>query len=301
MTASGKNNASSAPRSIRMAKKKEEQSHYYAGQKKGLWWKYLLAAFIIFVYLCPLYVLLVQSFKGSLDLSSAMSLPEEWHFENYFSIISDGTIFRAIKNSAIIAASTVALEIVFACLAAYPLSRNDTKLNRFVRNIFMGVMMIPPLTILVGVYTLLVGMHATNSYWGIILTNTAFGLPMSVFLFTNFVGSIPRDLDEASIIDGANVLQTFFRIILPQLKPIIATVVILHGVAAWNEYAYSIYILQKPELQTITLCIKKYFSSVSNNYSGAAAAALLAILPLVIVYLFLQDAFVQSQVDSAIK
>lgn len=124
---------------------------------------------------------------------------------------------------------------------------------------------------------------------------------MAVFLFTNFVGSIPKDLDEASIIDGANVLQTFFHIILPQLKPIIATVVILHGVAAWNEYAYSIYILQKPELQTITLCIKKYFSSVTNNYSGAASAAILAILPLVIIYLFLQDSFVQSQVDSAIK
>lgn len=282
-------------------KKSTSDAHYYAGQKKGLWWKYLLAAFIIFVYLCPLYVLFVQSFKGKMDLSSPMSLPEVWHFENYLSIIADGTIFRAIRNSAIVATCTVIMEVVFACLAAYPLSRNDTKGNRFIRNVFMGVMMIPPLTILVGVYTLLVSIHATNSYWGIILTGTAFGMPMSVFLFTNFVGSIPKDLDEASIIDGASVLQTFFRIILPQLKPIIATVVILHGVAAWNEYAYSIYILQKPELQTITLCIKKYFSSVTNNYSGAAAAALLAILPLVIVYLFLQDAFVQSQVDSAIK
>ncbi len=284
-----------------LKEKKEEQAHYYAGQKKGLWWKYLLALFIVFIYLMPLYVLLMQSFKSSTDLSSSMSLPEVWYFENYLSTIKSGTIFRAIKNSAIVASCTVVLEVVFACLAAYPLSRNDSKGNRFVRSIFMGVMMIPPLTILVGVYSVLVGISAINSYWGIILTNVAFGLPMSVFLFTNFVGSIPRDLDEASIIDGANVLQTFFHIILPQLKPIIATVVILHGVAAWNEYAYSIYILQKPELQTITLCIKKYFSSVTNDYSGAAAAAILAILPLTIVYLILQDAFVQSQVDSAIK
>lgn len=282
-------------------KKEKEQAHYYAGQKKGLWWKYLLALLIVFVYLMPLYVLLMQSFKGSTDLSSAMSLPDVWYFENYLSILESGTIFRAIKNSAIVAICTVVLEIIFACLAAYPLSRNDTRGNRFIRNIFMGVMMIPPLTILVGVYSVLVSIHAINSYWGIILTNVAFGLPMAVFLFTNFVGSIPRDLDEASIIDGASVLQTFFHIILPQLKPIIATVVILHGVAAWNEYAYSIYILQKPELQTITLCIKKYFSSVTNDYGGAAAAAILAILPLTIVYLILQDAFVQSQVDSAIK
>ncbi|MDE7047306.1 carbohydrate ABC transporter permease [Parablautia intestinalis] len=281
--------------------KTEEQSHYYAGQKKGLWWKYLLAVIIILIYLLPLYVLLMQSFKSSTDLSSSMSVPDVWYFENYLSTIKDGTIFRAIKNSAFITLCTVTLEVIFACLAAYPLSRNDSKGNRLIRSIFMGVMMIPPLTILVGVYSVLVSITATNSYWGIILTNVAFGLPMAVFLFTNFIGSIPRDLDEASIIDGANVLQTFFHIILPQLKPIIATVVILHGVAAWNEYAYSIYILQKPELQSITLCIKKYFSSVTNDYSGAAAAAILAILPLTIIYLILQDAFVQSQVDSAIK
>lgn len=281
--------------------KKKEEAHYYAGQKKGLWWKYLLAVFIIFIYLMPLYVLLMQSFKSATDLSSAMSRPDEWYFDNYLTIITNGTIFRAIKNSAIISVCTVVLEVIFSCLAAYPLSRNDTKGNRFVRNIFMGVMMIPPLTILVGVYSVLVSIQAINSYWGIVLINVAFGLPVAVFLFTNFVGSIPRDLDEASIIDGASVLQTFFHIILPQLKPIIATVVILHGVAAWNEYAYSIYILQKPELQTITLCIKKYFSSVTNDYGGAAAAAILAILPLTIVYLILQDAFVQSQVDSAIK
>ena len=282
-------------------KKAREEAHYYAGQKKGLWWKYLLAALIIFIYLMPLYVLLMQSLKSDTDISSAMSFPEVWYFDNYLSIIEDGTMLRAILNSAVVGVSTVLLEIVLACMAAYPLARNDSRFNGLVRTIFLGVMMIPPLTILVGVYTLLVGLGAINHRWGIVLTNVAFGLPMSTFLFTNFIRSIPRDLDEASVIDGASVMQTFFRVILPQLKPIVATVAILHGVSAWNEYAYSIYILQKPEMQTITLCIKKYFSSVRNDYGGAAAAAILAILPLVVVYLVLPDAFVQSQVDSAIK
>ena len=155
-----------------------------------------------------------------------MSFPEVFKIENYTSIIKDGTILRAFKNSGIIAVCTIVIEIVLACMAAYPLSRNDSKFNRFIRNVFMGVMMIPPLTILVGVYTFLVGIKAINSYWGLILTLVAFGLPMSVFMFTNFVSSIPRALDEASIIDGASILQTFFYIILPQLKPIIATVTI---------------------------------------------------------------------------
>ena len=286
------------------AKEREtkEMQHYYAGQKKGYWWKYLLAALIVFVYLIPLYVLVLQSFKGISDASGALGLPEVFLVENYTDILKDGSIFRAFKNSAIVTVFTVILEIVFGCMAAYPLSRNESKLNNFVRNIFLGVMMIPPLTILVGVYTFLVGIKASNTYWGLILTLVAFGLPMAVYMFTNFISSIPRALDEASIIDGANILQTFFYIILPQLKPIVATVTILHGVSAWNEYAYSMYILQKPELLTVTLTIKKFFSSSSgNNYGGAAAAAVLAILPITIIYLFLQDAFVQGQVDSAVK
>lgn len=282
-------------------KNTKEVAHYYAGQKKGYIWKYLLAALIIAVYLIPLYVLLMQSFKGVSDGSTAMGFPEIWKIENYTSVIKDGTILRAFKNSAIVAVFTIVIEIVLACMAAYPLARNASKFNGFIRNVFMGVMMIPPLTILVGVYTFLVDMKAINHYWGLILTLVAFGLPMAVFMFSNFITAIPRALDEASIIDGANIMQTFFYIILPQLKPIIATIVILHGVSAWNEYAYSMYIMQKPELLTITLTIKKYFSSIGNNYGGAAASAVLAILPLTIVYLFLQDAFVQGQVDSAIK
>lgn len=282
-------------------KKKLEEQHLFAGQSKGLYWKYPLAVLIILIYLMPIYVLIVQSFKSPLDVSSALSLPKELYLNNYLDIIKSGTIFRAVKNSAIVAVGSITLEILLAGIASYPLARNHSKINEFVRSIFLGVMMIPPLTILVGVYTLLVNIHATNSYWGIILTNATFGLPMSTFLFTNFITSIPKDLDEASILDGCSVTQTFFKVIIPQLKPIIATVVILHGVSAWNEYAYSIYILQKPALQTITLCIKKYFSSVTNDYSGAAAAALLGILPLVIIYIILQEQFVQSQVDSAIK
>lgn len=279
----------------------KETATYHAGQKRGYWWKYLLAALIIFIYLMPLYVLVMRSFKGVTDMSSFMSPPEELYLENYISVFKEGTLLRAFLNSGIVTILTVVIEIVLSCMAAYPLARNNTKFNGFIRSIFMGVMMIPPLTILVGVYSFLVGIHATNTYWGLVLTLVAFGLPMAIFLFTNFITAIPRALDEASIIDGASVLQTFFYIILPQLKPIIATVTILHGVSAWNEYAYSQYIMQKNELVTVTLAIRRYFSSVSNDYGGAAAAAVIAILPITILYLILQDYFIQGQVDSAIK
>lgn len=280
---------------------KEQAALHYAGQKKGYWWKYTLVALIVFIYLLPLYVLLMKSLKSITDHTTPMSFPQVIYWENYLSVLRDGTMLRAYKNSLIITVFAVFCDILIGCMAAYPLARNDSKFNALIRNAFMGVMMIPPLTILVGVYTFLVDIQAINHYWGIVFTVVAFGLPMSVFMFTNFIVSIPRALDEASIIDGANIMQTFLYIILPQLKPIIITIAIIHGVGAWNEYAYSLYILQKPDLATITLTIKQYFSGVTNDYGGAAAAAVLGIVPLIIVYVVLQDHFVRGQIDSAIK
>ena len=168
--------------------------------------------------------------------------------------------------------------------------------------LILGVMMIPSLSILVGVYSVLVSIHAISTYWGIILVSVAFGLPLPIYLYTNFISALPVSLDEASELDGCSVTQTFFRIILPQLKPVTATVIILNGVAMWNEYGYSLYILQKPRMYTLTLMIAQYFSSSTvSDLNGAAAAACIAIAPVVIIYLFLQKYFIKGQIESALK
>lgn len=282
-------------------KAEEVQTAHYIGLRRNAPWKYVVSILIVLCYIMPLYVLVLMSFKGVTDTSGRIELPQTWVVDNYLQIIKDGTIFRAYLNSGIVALFTTVIEIVVASIAAYPLARHRTKLNSLVSNLFMGVMIIPPLTVLVGVYTFLTKIKALNTYWGIILTLVAFGIPTAVFLYTNFIKSIPAELDEAAIMDGAGVMQTFLYIILPQLKPITATIIILHGVAAWNEYAYSMYILQKPNMMTITLTIRKYFTGAISDYGGACAAAVLAILPLIIVYVILQDTFIQSQADSAVK
>ena len=131
---------------------------------------------------------------------------------------------------------------------------------------------------------------------------SAFGLPLVIFLYTNFISSIPVELDEAAAIDGATNFQIFYKVILPQLKTVTVTVIILQGVSVWNEYTYAYYFLQKTSMRTITLVIKTFFSSaVSNDYGAAAATAVIGMLPLIIVYLCLQKYFIQGQVDSAIK
>ena len=124
---------------------------------------------------------------------------------------------------------------------------------------------------------------------------------MSIYMYSNFISTIPESLDEAAAIDGAGNLQTFFQVILPQLKPVTVTVVILQGVGIWNEYMYSLYIMQKSSMFTVTLQISSYFSAAKQDYGGAAAAAVVGMLPIVVLYLFLQKYFIQGAVEGAVK
>jgi raffinose/stachyose/melibiose transport system permease protein len=289
-------------------KKDDKDETYYDPEKepsipfrKKDWWKYIISLIILFIYLFPFYVIINVSLKPFNDTSSRIVAANPVYWGNFQQIFKSGEIFIGIKNSLIITVFVLIVEIVIGCLASYALARNQTRFNSIVRSLIMGVMMISPLTTLVGVYSTMSKIHGTSTYWGIVLVLSSFGLPMVIFLYTNFISSIPRVLDEAAAIDGASNLQTFFMIILPQLKTVTVTVIILQGVGTWNEYTYSYYFLQKSDMMTITLVIKQFFGSVMNDYGQAAANAVIGMLPLIIVYLFLQKYFIQSQVDSAIK
>lgn len=269
--------------------------------RKKDWWKYLIALGLLFIYLFPFYIIINVSLKAFTDTTSRIQFPNPIYWENFRKVIAAGEIFVGMKNSLIITGLVLALEIVVGCMAAYALARNQSRMNEIVRSLIMSVMMISPLTILVGVYSMMSRIHAISTYWGMVLLLSSFGLPMVIFLYTNFIATIPIALDEAASIDGATNLQIFFRIILPQLKSVTVTVIILQGVGVWNEYTYSYYFLQKTEMRTITLVIKTFFSAVSNDYGAAAATAVIGMAPLIILYLFLQKYFIQGQVDSAIK
>ena len=252
---------------------------------KSNWWKYLLAVVIVIFHVLPLYVLVVMAFKTKTDMSSLLTIPNYFYPDNFIKIFKKGEILNAFKNTAIVTVCVLFLEIVAGGLASYPLARNKSKWNQFISSVFMGIMMIPSLSILVGVYSLLVSIHGIST----------------IYLYTNFINAIPESLDEASAIDGCNVFQSFFKIILPQLKPVTVTVLILNGVGIWNEYAYGLYILQKPKTYTLTLMISQYFSTGGKDFNGAAAAACIAIMPIVIAYICLQKYFIQGTIDSAVK
>ncbi|GLC78994.1 carbohydrate ABC transporter permease [Lacrimispora brassicae] len=264
-------------------------------------WKYILALIIIAVHFVPIYMVVAIAFKSPYDRSSRWVFPGYFYLKNIYTALERGGMLLALKNTVIISGMAILFIVVVGAMAAYPLARNKSRLNNLVKGFIMGVMMIPPLSILVPLYSFMAKIQGINSYWGMIVTLITFQLPTSIFLFSSFITSIPVALEEAAAIDGCGPFQTFFRIIMPQLKPVTASVIIITGVNCWNNYQFALYLLQAPRIKTITLAIAGFFSADSANVNGAAAAAFIGILPMVVVFLFLQKYFIQGMVDSAIK
>lgn len=265
------------------------------------WWKYLICLLIVGVHLVPLYVLIGVAFKSGSDLSSRWMLPGYIKWANFEKVLISGNMLNAFKATGIITVVSVLLITLVGAVSAYPLARNKGRTNSNIKVIILGVMMVPPLTILVPLYKMFVQLNGISTYWGIISVLVAFQLPMSIFLYSNFISSIPTALDEAAAIDGSGPFQTFFLIILPQLRPVTASVIILTVVNCWNDYQFSLYFLQSPKLKTIPLAVQGYFSMLNTDVNAAAAAALIGVLPLVVLFLFLQKYFIRGMVDSAIK
>ncbi|WP_236687341.1 carbohydrate ABC transporter permease [Geobacillus sp. ZGt-1] len=126
-------------------------------------------------------------------------------------------------------------------------------------------------------------------------------LPITIFLFTGFINTIPRELDEAAMIDGMSRFSLFFRIIMPLLKPVTVTVMILTGVNVWNDYQFSVFFLQSSESHTLTVALSSFFSQYVNNVGWVAAGSLLSSLPIIILYLFLQKYFISGLSSGAVK
>ena len=266
--------------------------------------KYLkqISVFLIgLLYLVPFYILLSVAFKPATDTTSVWIFPKEIYLDNFINAWRNAKLGRAFVNNIIITTSVVFIVVLAGSFAAYPLARNKTRLNNFIYTLTISCLIIPPLTILVPLYKFIVDIFGTSTYPGIILPHVAYQLPITIFLYTGFISSISRELDEAALIDGSSRIGIFFRIILPLLKPVTSSVVIMVGLAVWNDYAFSVFFLQKPKMYSITVALSQFFSQYSSNLNWVAAGCITGAIPMVILYLFLQKYFVKGLAAGAVK
>lgn len=256
---------------------------------------------VALIHIIPFYILLTVSFKDLRDMSSKWVFPGYWFTGNFVSAWQNAHLGRAFLNTGVITVLSVVLILIFGSLAAFPLARYQSRLNKWVYGIFVSALIVPPLTILVPLYKLFVDIGFMNTYFGIVLLHVTFQLSMAIFLYTSFIGTIPRELDEAAMIDGATKTGMFFRIILPLLKPVTATIVIMNANSIWNDYQFSLFFLQKPDSRTITVALSSFFGENSAQIGWIAAGSLMAAIPSILVYILLQKYFVDGIAAGAVK
>ena len=263
--------------------------------------KNLTAVLIILLHVLPFYILIIVAFRAPTDVNPKWMIPHYLYIQNFVNAWESANLLRALINDIAITTASVFLVIFLGSMAGYPLSRYRTRLNSVVYVLFISCMIIPPLTILVPLYKLVVDIGGMNTYWGIVTIQVTFFLPISIFLFTGFIGTVPREVDEAAVIDGASGFSIFLRIIIPLLKPVTATVAILAGVAIWNDYQFSLFFLQRTEIQNVPVALAKFFGQFQNQINWVAAGCLIGSLPVALTYLFLQRYFIKGLAAGAVK
>ena len=261
----------------------------------------IVIALAALVYLVPFYMVVVMSLKRSDDFSSKWFLPDYFTLENFVNAWQSANIPRGICNNLIITAGSVALVIVLGAMASYPLARYKSRLNNFIYTFIVSLIIVPSLSISVSLYRIMIDIKAIDTYWGMILITATFSLPIVIFLYTGFISTIPKELDDAARIDGCSHAGVFFRVIFPLLRTTTITVVIFTGSSAWNDYGNALFYLQSPKKQTMTLALSTFFSEYHLELGWMAAGCIINVLPLLIVFFCFQKYFIKGLTEGAVK
>jgi len=262
--------------------------------------KQLLACMLSMMIIIPFLMILLNSFKtqGEAALMN-LTLPAVIQWENYIIAIERGRLVQSFFNSALYAIGGTFLTITVTSMAAFVLARRRTKFNQWLYLFMvMGIMLPVNFVALMRVMQML---RLINSQYGIIMLYTATGISFGVFIIYGFVGTIPRELDEAAIIDGAGAFGLFFRVIFPLLKPVLITVMVLNFMGIWNDFIIPLYLLNRSRYWPMTLAIYSFFGRYEQEWNLVFANIVMTCLPVFIIYLLAQKQIVSGMLSGAVK
>lgn len=258
-----------------------------AGERIGpvavrlLLWGYAVVA------LAPLIIMVMNSFRPSQALfTDPLGLPMSPTFENYIQAWSEASFSTYFMNSAIVTVSAVALGTAVAAMAAYPLGRYAFRGNNIVMAYFLAGLMLPIRFNVVPIFYVLASMGMIDSRLGLILVYAASGIPFSVFILSTFFRQLPADMEEAARIDGSGEFRIFGRIMLPLVRPALATVALFQFVQLWNDLLFPLVLLRSTSKYTLPVGLTSFFGQYSTDYSLLFAGLVITTIPLVVVFLF---------------
>jgi ABC transporter, permease protein len=274
----------------------------------------IIASIIAIFVLFPFFLVVINSAKSSTDIViSPINLPKNWGqmLDNMKNVINNANFnyWSSFKSSLIITVVSLALLTVFSCMAAWVLSRNEKKKwSAVIFLMFVAAMVIPFQVVMLPILTIFktignsLGIPMLSSYTGIIFAYLGFGGSMSIFIFHGFVKGIPKELEEAAKIDGCKHEQIFFKIIFPLMKPVQMTVLILNGLWIWNDYLLpSIMLGLNGKIKTLPIAVSSFVGSYVKQWDLILTAAFLAMIPIIILFLFAQKQIIKGMMEGAIK
>lgn len=264
-----------------------------------------LAALVTIIFSLPLYLALVNVFKTEEQIQyHPIALPAPFTLENLQSVITrpDNLLFEGLKNSLLITAVSVIFVVVFSSAIGFYIARSDKRYARILLLLFLAGMLVPPQVVLIPVSRLLQWLGLMGTFQGLILLQIGGGLlSFAVFVYTGFVKTIPRELDESAMIDGASRFTLFWKIIFPLMRPATATVIIFTTLWSWNEFLLPSVILGPGEGITITTGIYTAASSLNKNYGQMFALMFLSALPILAFYFTQQKEFIAGLTGGSLK
>lgn len=269
------------------------------------WWMWLAVLGIVLFCLFPFYWMVNISLKTGPDLSGAALLPPNPTLNNYSSIFKNPDFTNGLRNSAIVALTVTILSLVFGSFAAYALARLKVRGKFWILAVVLSVSTFPPIAIAAPLFKLWtdIGLYDRPYGVGLIIPYLTFALPLAIYILTSFFKEIPKDLEEAALVDGATNFQAFTKIVIPLAAPGMATTAILTFIFAWNEFLLAVTLTSSPKARTVPAAIAFFTGSTEfeKPLGTISAASVIISIPLILLVLLFQKRIVAGLTAGAVK
>ena len=270
---------------------------------KGSWLLWLAVVLIMLFCLFPFYWLINTSLKTGADLSSANVVPPHPNLDNYQSIFQNADFVKALRNSAIISGVTTLIALTIGSFAAYALARLRFPMKFLLLAVVLSITTFPPIAIAAPVFKLWTDLGLYNTYLGLILPDLTFTLPLTIYILTSFFRDIPRELEEAALVDGATYFQSFRKVVLPLAAPGLVKAGLLAFIFVWNEFLFAITLTSSASVRPVPAAIAFFTGSSQFEIplGTISAASVVVTVPLILLVLAFQNRIVAGLTAGAVK
>lgn len=274
-----------------------------AASRIGMVLLYIALIVVAIFQIYPLIWLFIFSLKTNTEVfgNSPFALPEDPRWENYVRAWTDGNIDMYFFNSVWITAISVIATVILASLATFAITRLTWKLSKPVLGLIMVGLMVPIHSAIIPLFSFYNDMGLINHPLSLIITYTAFNLPITVMILLGFYITLPREIEEAAIMDGASIHRMFFQITLPMTTPVLATTAIINMIYNWNEFVFVNTFISSDKWKTLTVGINNFVGQYLTDWGAIGATLIISIIPILLAFLILSDRIVEGIAAGSVK